>query len=48
MALGVAPLYAALPGFPLGYPSIRFIRLRRRRKAAIGAGGEAAIERAAC
>ncbi len=47
MALSVAPLYAALIGFLLAYLSIRVIRLRRRLKVAIGAGGEAAIERAA-
>ncbi len=47
MALSVAPLYAALLGFLLVYLSIRVIRLRRRLKVAIGAGGEAAIERAA-
>ncbi len=47
MALSVAPLYAALLGFLLVYLSIRVIRLRRRFKVAIGAGGEAAIERAA-
>ena len=47
MTLSVAPLYAALLGFLLVYLSIRVIRLRRRFKVAIGAGGEAAIERAA-
>ncbi len=47
MALSVAPLYTALLGFLLVYLSIRVIRLRRRFKVAIGAGGEAAIERAA-
>ncbi len=47
MALSVAPLYAALLGFLLVYLSIRVIRLRRRLEVAIGAGGEAAIERAA-
>ncbi len=47
MALSVAPLYTALLGFLLVYLSIRVIRLRRRLKVAIGAGGEAAIERAA-
>ncbi len=43
MALSVAPLYAALLGFLLVYLSIRVIRLRRRLKVAIGAGGEPAI-----
>ncbi len=47
MALSVTPLYAVLLGFLLVYLSIRVIRLRRRLKVAIGAGGEAAIERAA-
>ena len=47
MALSVAPLYAALLGFLLVYLSVRVIRLRRRLKVAIGAGGKAAIERAA-
>ena len=47
MTLSVAPLYAALLGFLLVYLSIRVIRLRRRFKVAIGAGGEASIERAA-
>ncbi len=47
MALSVAPHYTALLGFLLVYLSIWVIRRRRRLKVAIGAGGEAAIERAA-
>ena len=47
MTPSVTPLYAALLGCLLVYLSIRVIRLRRRFKVAIGAGGEAAIERAA-